>query len=89
MKHEIMQGYQAQIEAAADQVVGKIEDAIVDRVVERLTTFLVGGGLQARVSSQLAPVHREFQQSLPASDTRGQGFGRQLKSAEEGKARDI
>lgn len=87
----ILQAYQAQLEAVTDQTIGQLEDMMVDRVVDRLTSFLTGGGLQQRVSARLAPVHQEFQRSLLSDkNTSGQGFGKQLKSADlAGGNRDI
>lgn len=87
---ETLQGYQQQLETVADQVVDQIEDALVSRIADRLTDFLTGGGLQARVMAKLSPVHQQFRSSLALKDTSGQGFGKQLKSADlAGGNRDI
>lgn len=88
---DTLQIYQAQLQTAADQVVAQMESAVVDYVQQRLTTFLLNGGLQQRLIERMSPVHQQFQQSLNAlPDTRGQGFGKQLKSAElAGGNRDI
>jgi hypothetical protein len=85
-KQDTLQTYQAQLQTTADQVVSQMETAIVDYVQDRLTSFLLNGGLQQRLIERMSPVHQQFQQSLNAlPDTRGQGFapsGKQLKSAE-------
>ena len=78
-----LQSYQSQLQAAADQVVSQMEADLVDYVANRLSTFLVGGGLQQRLLSRMAPIHQDFKQSLQAlPDSSGQGFGKQLKSAD-------
>lgn len=78
-----LQTYQAQLQATADQIVSQMETDLVEHVQQRLTHFLLNGGLQQRLIERMSPVHQEFQQSLNASpDTRGQGFGKHLKSAE-------
>lgn len=86
-----LQGYQASLDEVVDDVAIQLQDALVDRVQEKLTTFLLDGGLQQRLMDRMAPIHQQFRQSLNSlPDTRGQGFGKPLKSAElPGGNRDI
>ena len=61
-----MSQVQGDLVAAVDQVVGGIEEQIVNHAEERLFDFVLGGGLASQLAARMMPHLEEFKTQVGA-----------------------